>query len=1244
MREWRFSIDRGGTFTDVVGVAPDGRLHVRKVLSAGASGHAAGADVDPGLAAVRDIAPSAPIAALRVGTTIATNALLERTGDPLLLVTTLGFADALEIGDQSRPDIFALEIVRPEPLYAAVIEARERIDASGEVLIPLDGQTLRRELVAARERGLRAVAIVFLHAWRQPRHELEAAEIARQLGFREVSVSHELSPLVRYGARGGTTVLNAYLAGTVRRYARRLERELASIDPRARLELMQSHGGLTAPAGFHAASSLLSGPAGGLIGARHVAAQLGITRLVTFDMGGTSTDMALIDGELPRRHEHSIAGLTIQESMLDVHTIAAGGGSVLRLADGRTSVGPDSAGANPGPACYGRGGPLTVTDIQVLLGRLRPDTLPRVFGSDGASPIDRAIVEHRFAALAAEAGVGTTPESLAGSYLAVAIESMAHAIRRVSVGQGLDPAELTLFAFGGAAGQHACRVARAAGMRRILVHPLASVLSAFGIGVADRSTLLRASLRRPLGAEGLAAAAEQLTMLEARVRAELAASSDAPGDTTSSAPGETRGDVPGDARSSATIDAAREVSLVRLLELRAGDSETPLAVPVGPLAEVERRFAEQHQRRFGFDPAGLEVIIEAVSVEGRFSSPEARELKGSDTPVATDLPHTARVWFDGWHDVPLVASADLRAPLAGPALVVEPHSTLVLEPGWTARPTSDGVILVEAGTPASIAACNPSGSDAHAAQPQAVSDTPTAARSTSALVEPSRIEIFNNLYMHIAEQMGEVLRQTAQSTNIKERLDYSCAVFDAEGGLVAHAPHMPVHLGSMGASVRAVLEAHRGRMRPGDSWLLNSPYHGGTHLPDMTVVTPVFIGAARPDFFVASRAHHADIGGSAPGSMPAFSRRIEEEGVLFEGFQLVDRGRLRSRELEDRLGTPPYPARNPRQNCADLRAQLAANARGAAELERAIREHGLAALREGMRQVQQNAADCVRRAIERLRPGAFRFEMDGGQIISVRIDIDRQARRARIDFTGTSSQGEHNFNAPRAVCIAAVLYVFRTLVDRPIPLNEGCLEPLEIIVPSGSMLDPLPPAAVAAGNVETSQCIVDALYGALGALAASQGTMNNLTFGDERLQYYETIAGGSGAGPEFGGASAVQTHMTNSRLTDPEVLEARFPVLVREFRIRRGSGGAGRHRGGDGIVRRLQFRAPLAGALLANRRRVPPFGLAGGGDGALGAARILRASGQIEPLAATASFRLEPGDELEILTPGGGGWGDPRPA
>jgi 5-oxoprolinase (ATP-hydrolysing) len=1192
-RAWQFWIDRGGTFTDVVGLAPDGALHVRKVLSLAAGGAAHG---DPGLDAACEmraaIDPRAPVTEVKVGTTVATNALLTRTGEPVVLVTTAGFADGLRVGYQNRPDIFARNIVLPRLLHATVIEALERIDAGGKVLVPLDEGRLHADLTRARRAGRRAVAIVFLHGWRHPQHESRAAAAARALGFEEVSVSHELSPLVRYVTRGDTTVLNAYLALPLRAYVGGLREQLRALDARARLALMQSNGGLADAATFHAMSSVLSGPAGGLIGMRWVGERAGIRKLVGFDMGGTSTDVSLVDGELPQRFEHTIAGVRLTQPMLDVHTIAAGGGSILAFADGRFAVGPASAGAEPGPACYRRGGPLTLTDVQVLLGHLRPDTLPPVFGPDGRSPIDPEAVTARFAELAARVAQGAhgcAAEVIAASFLEVAVESMANAIRHVAARQGLDAGDFTLFCFGGAAGQHACRVARAAGMRRVLVHPLSSVLSAFGIGVADRLAVRRQSLRLPLEAAGLAAAREALALLESQAREELGAFAPEP----------------------------ERLRVALLLEVRAGDSDVTLSVPPGTLAEVHERFHAEHVKRFGFTAHSLHVVIEALRAEVRLASLDAARLVvPAPRPVAV-LPRAVRAWFDGWREVPLVPMSELEGTLAGPALIVEPHSTVVLESGWRGRVLAGGELLLES-DPA----------------------TPAAA---AAAADPARIEISNNLFMHIAEQMGEVLRATAQSVNIRERLDYSCALFDSRGGLVANAPHMPVHLGSMGASVRAVIEARGGRLEPGESWLLNSPYHGGTHLPDMTVVTPVFIGdAERADFFVASRAHHADIGGMTPGSMPPFSRHIEEEGALFECFRLVGGSTLRERELRAALARGPWPARQPAQNLADLRAQLAANARGIAEIGRAVARYGLASLHERMREVQDNAALSVRNAIHEQRSGEFRYEMDGGQAIVVRIDIDRNARRARVDFTGTSAQGAHNFNAPRAVCLAAVLYVFRTLIERPIPLNEGCLEPLEIVIPAGSMLDPRPPAAVAAGNVETSQCIVDALYGALGILAASQGTMNNLTFGDERLQYYETIAGGAGAGPDFDGCDAVHTHMTNSRLTDPEILEAKFPVLVREFAIRRGSGGAGRHRGGAGVVRRIEFRAPFSGALLANHRRIAPFGLAGGQPGAPGEAHIRRVAGVVEALGATARFDVAPGDELTILTPGGGGFGPPE--
>ncbi len=1190
---WQFWIDRGGTFTDVIGLAPQGELHVRKVPSAALDG----AGGDPGLNAAQAIlraanASGARIGAVKVGTTVATNALLTRCGEPVVLVTTAGFADALRIGYQNRPDIFARDIVLPEPLYAQVIEARERLTCAGEVLEPLDLVQLRAALARARAGGRRAVAIVFLHGWRHTQHEAAAAACARELGFEEVSVSHELSPLVRYVARGDTTVLNAYLNPPLAAYVGRLGAQLQRLDPGAQLALMQSNGGLADGAHFPALASVLSGPAGGLIGMRSAGALLGVRRLIGFDMGGTSTDVSLIDGELPQRFEHVIAGVRLQQPMLDVHTIAAGGGSLLLLRDGRLAVGPESAGADPGPACYGRGGPLTLTDVQVLLGRLRTDTLPQVFGADGRSPIDPSAARAAFAALAArvaaEGFAPPSPETLAASFLEVGVESMANAIRQVSTRQGLDAADFTLFCFGGAAGQHACRVARAAGVRRILVHPLASVLSAFGIGVADRLAVRRASLRLNLDEAGLTAARAALAALSAQAAAELAPH--------------------------ASGSATARVST--FLEVRAGDSDVSLSLATAPLAQVRECFHAEHRRRFGFESEAATLTIEALRAEARLAGVDATRLRLAPSAAGAALPPRVRAWFGGWREVPLRRAAELATQLSGPALLVDAHTTVVLEEGWRARTAPDGVLMLT---------------------------DEGAASATTGSTELGRLEIFNNLFMHVAEQMGEVLKATAQSVNIRERLDYSCALFDAQGALVANAPHMPVHLGSMGASVRAVIRA-AGPLRAGDAWLLNSPYHGGTHLPDMTVVTPVFLapGATRPDCFVASRAHHADIGGVTPGSMPPFSRTIEEEGVLFECFPLVQAHRLQEAAFLAALGGGRWPARRPLQNLADVRAQLAANVRGIAELERAVTRHGLPEVHACMRAVQENAARSMRAVLAQLAGGSFRYEMDNGDAIAVRVEVDAARCRARIDFTGTSAQGAHNFNAPRAVCTAAVLYVFRTLIEAPIPLNEGCLAPLEILIPAGSLLDPQPPAAVAAGNVETSQCIVDALYGALGVLAASQGTMNNLTFGDQALQYYETICGGAGAGPSFDGCDAVQTHMTNSRLTDPEILEAQYPVLVREFSIRRGSGGAGHHRGGDGTVRRLEFRTTFSGALLANHRRIAPFGIQGGAPAAPGAGHIRRADGRTETLGATARFEVGPGDELTIATPGGGGCGPVR--
>lgn len=1216
--KWNFWIDRGGTFTDVIGESPDGELVLRKVPSAtrGESG-------DPGLQAALSIlrdsgADAADIGCLRVGTTVVTNALLERRGSKVLLVVTRGFADALVIGHQARPDIFALQVRRTAPLYAEVLEVDERVAEDGTLVTALDETPVRDAFAAARARHFDAVAIVLMHGWRHTAHEQRLVALAGAAGFAQIVASHDCLPLPRFVPRAESSVFDAYLAKTLEDYAGRLHRELQQIAPGARLEFMQSSGGLIPAAGFRALTSVLSGPAGGLIGMSRLGRESGATNLIGFDMGGTSTDVSVFDGAFERRFEHEIEGIRISTPMLDVHTIAAGGGSLLTVRDGRHRVGPRSAGADPGPACYGRGGPATLTDVQVALGRLQPQFMPRVFGPsrDAAIDAERARAAVR-ALLAGDAHTdidadidedAAAVEKAAAGFLEVAVAAMANAIRHVSVRQGIDPGNFVLVAFGGAAGQHACRVAAAAGMHRILVHPLGSVLSAWGIGIADRIAVRREGLARPLDDSSLGAAREIAARLAQEARTALAA-----------APHE-----------------APAVEIEVILELREGHSETALDVTGDDVDALRSGFREAHARRFGF-AAGDALQIVAVRVEARLRG-ASRAAPGTAPRPSADrtspgrhgpLPRTVRAWFDGWRDVPVVDALALARGerLQGPALLVEPHSTFVLEPGWSLTTDPSGAWIAtttEAPSAASLSVAPQSVS-----LPQPVDD-------------PAQIEIFDGLFMHAAGQMGEVLRRTAQSVNIKERLDYSCAIFDAHGGLVANAPHMPVHLGSMGATVVSLLREHGDAMRDGDAWLTNAPSHGGTHLPDMTLVSPLFMGGGRPAFFVASRAHHADIGGITPGSMPPFSTSLAEEGAVFRGRLVLREGRFLEQDVLAAFAAGPWPARNPAQNLADLRAQLAANRCGMEELQRAVARHGIERIAAAMRAVQDNAERCVRTAIRALddRDAVCALELDGGQRIVVRITLDGAAGHGRIDFSGSSAAGAHNFNAPRAVTQAAVLYVFRTLVREPIPLNAGCLRPLEIIVPPGSLLDPPDGHAVVAGNVETSQVIVDALYGALGVLAGSQGTMNNLTFGDDRVQYYETIAGGAGAGADFDGCAAVQTHMTNSRLTDPEILEARFPVRLRRFAIRPNSGGSGRQRGGDGASREIEFLRPLAGAMLANRRSTTAPGLEGGGNGAPGLTRIRRRNGTVEDLGACARFDLQAGDVLEVHTPGGGGFGN----
>jgi len=1204
---WQFWIDRGGTFTDIVARAPDGSLSTQKLLSEnpGRYSDAAVEGIRRALGLERGAAiPPGAIAAVKMGTTVATNALLERRGVRTLLAITAGFGDALRIGYQNRPRLFDRRIVLPELLYERVLEVEERVSAQGEVLTAINLEQARAGLARAFEDGIRAVAIVFMHGYRFPQHERALAGVAREIGFTQVSVSHEVSPLVKLVGRGDTTVVDAYLSPVLRRYVDQVAAELGES---VRLLFMQSNGGLVEARRFHGKDAILSGPAGGIVGMVRTATDAGADRVIGFDMGGTSTDVSHYDGELERTFETVIAGVRIRAPMMHIHTVAAGGGSICRFDGIRLRVGPESAGAVPGPACYRRGGPLTVTDCNVMLGRLQADFFPHVFGPAGNEPIDPEAVASRLSAMAAEVaratGAQRSPQELAHGFLRIAVENMANAIKQISIQRGHDVTAYTLACFGGAGGQHACLVADALGMRRILIHRLAGVLSAYGMGLADLRVLKQGAVEAALEDALRPQLQRLLEGLEREGVAEMTAQGVAP----------------------------EHITVLRHLHLKYKGTDLALVIPFGETRAAADAFAAAHRARFGFDVPGEALIVEAVSVEVVGAGDVPSDTASSEAAATSPPPlHAKReIWFGGAPlATPIHSREDLRFghAVTGPAIIIEASATTVIEPGWRATVDTLGNLVLER----------------VAALPR------RAAMGTDA--DPVMLEVFGNLYMSIAEQMGVALQSTSRSVNIKERLDYSCAVFDRAGALIANAPHMPIHLGSMGESVKVVIAARRrkvdGRgMLPGDVYALNAPYNGGTHLPDITVIMPVFesgaasTDAAQPLFFVASRGHHADIGGITPGSMPPGSRTITEEGVLIDDFLLIDGGRFREEETLALLRGGRYPSRNPGQNIADLKAQVAACAKGAEELRRMVRHFGLPVVNAYMGHVQDHAAEAVRRVLDALPDGEFSYEMDDGSVIRARITVDRASRRARIDFSGTSAQRPNNFNAPPAITRAAVLYVFRTLVDDDIPMNDGCLLPLEIAIPEGSMLRPAYPAAVVAGNVETSQTIIDALYGAVGALAAAQGTMNNFTFGDGEHQYYETICGGSGAGPDFDGTDAIHTHATNSLMTDPEVLEWRFPVLLERFEIRRGSGGRGRHHGGDGVIRQVRFRTPMTAAILSNRRRVPPFGLQGGEPGSLGRNSVRRVGGATEAVGATQTVEMAAGDVFVIETPGGGGFG-----
>ncbi|MBI1205595.1 MAG: 5-oxoprolinase [Rhodopseudomonas sp.] len=1191
---WDFWIDRGGTFTDVVGRGPDGKLTAHKLLSENPEAYA-----DAAVQGIRDLLglgpndpiPPGKVGAVKMGTTVATNALLERKGDRTLLITTKGFRDALNIGYQARPKIFALEIVKPELLYERVAEVDERVRANGTVERAPDLAAARAELQAAKAAGIDAVAIVFMHAYRYPAHEKQVAAIARELGFAQVSVSHEVSPLIKLVGRGDTTVVDAYLSPILRRYVSRVTDALDTRTSGARLMFMMSSGGLTAAELFQGKDAILSGPAGGVVSMAETGKQAGFDRLIGFDMGGTSTDVSHFDGEYERAFETEVAGVRMRAPMMLIHTVAAGGGSILHYDGSRFRVGPDSAGANPGPACYRRGGPLAVTDANVMTGKLLPDYFPKIFGAHQDEPLDAVAVRNAFDAMAREVG-DKTPEEIADGFIRIAVENMANAIKKISVQRGYDVTRYALNCFGGAGGQHACLVADSLGMTKVLIHPFSSLLSAYGMGLADIRATREQAIELPWGTKALAAIKKTGGLLGKAVKDEVAGQG---------------------------VPAAR-IKVIQRAHIRYAGTDTALVVNAGPLPAMQRAFEKAHKARFGFIDRNKQLVIEAVSVEAIGGGAKFTEKAARRSSAALPKPARRTQFYSAgqWHKANVFTRDQLKigAKVKGAAIIIEPHQTIVVEPGWQAELTPKNHLVLS---------------------------RTKALKRTYAIgthADPVMLEVFNNLFMSIAEQMGVSLQNTAYSVNIKERLDFSCAVFAHDGTLVANAPHMPVHLGSMDRSVETIIRDNKGNIAPGDVYAINAPYNGGTHLPDITVCTPVFDDKKKNIlFWVASRGHHADVGGISPGSMSPNATTIEQEGVYIDNFKLVDRGRFREKELMELLTGAKYPARNPIQNVNDLKAQIAANEKGVSELRKMVTQFTLPVVKAYMGHVQDNAAESVRRVIDRLHDSEFAYEMDQGTVIKVKITVDKDKREATVDFTGTSPQQPTNFNAPEPVTRAAVLYVFRMMVADDIPMNAGCLRPINIIVPPKSMLTPEYPAAVVAGNVEVSQAITDTLFGALGALAAAQGTMNNVNFGNAKYQYYETICSGSPAGPGFNGTDAVHTHMTNTRLTDPEILEFRYPVLLEDFHIRKGSGGRGKWHAGDGIRRTIRFLEKMECTLLSGHRRVPPFGLSGGEPGQVGENWARRKDGTMEKLKGCDDTVIDAGEAIIIQTPTAGGYG-----
>ncbi len=1199
LKKWQFFADRGGTFTDIVAISPDRQITIHKLLSENPKHYQ-----DAVIQGIRDVLglanhspiPTEEIAVIKIGTTVATNALLERKGDRVVLAITKGFRDALKIGYQNRPNIFAREIILPEILYEQVIEVEERYTAQGEELTPLNIPQVRQDLQVAYDQGIRSCAVVLMHAYRYPQPEIKIAKIAKEIGFSQISVSHQVSNLIKLVSRGDTTVVDAYLSPILRRYVEQISNHFSSNKSSPQLMFMQSNGGLTDASVFQGKDSILSGPAGGIVGAVKTCQIAGFKKIIGFDMGGTSTDVTHYAGEYERTLETEIAGVRLRTPMMSIHTIAAGGGSILQFDGARYRVGPESAGANPGPISYGKGGSLTVTDCNIMLGKLQPEFFPKVFGENADSPLNSEIVREQFTQLTREIGDGRTPEQVATGFLAIAIEKMANAIKKISLQRGYDVSEYTLCCFGGAAGQHACLIADRLGIKQIFIHPYAGVLSAYGIGLAEIRILREKSIEAELWPSLYRELSSFFGELLKNCQEELKVQNP---------------------------DNTEAIQVQRKVHLKYKGTDSTLLVDFVNTTTMRREFERLHQQRYGFIMAEKILIVEAISIELICPTYTSKEPIIQKTRETTPKPEAiAKIYTNNsWYDAPILQREKLQPGdiIESPALIIEATGTNVIEPGWQAKISDRNGLILE--------------------KKQAMANN---IQLNHDLVKPDSVllEIFNNLFRSIAEQMGTTLQNTSYSVNIKERLDFSCAIFDQQGELVANAPHIPVHLGSMSESIRSLITAKLDRIEPGDVYLSNNPYNGGTHLPDLTVITPIFShNSLQPFFYVASRGHHADIGGITPGSMPPESITIEEEGILIDNFLLVKKGQFLQKELSEILTSGSYPVRNLVQNIADLQAQIAANQKGVQELQQMIQQYGLETVRAYMVYVQNNAEESVRKIISLLKNGSFSCELDTKEKIQVNISINRPNRSAKIDFTGTSPQLNTNFNAPLAVCKAAVLYVFRSLVDDDIPLNAGCLKPLEIIIPEGCLLNPQYPAAVVAGNVETSQLIVDCLYGALDAIAGSQGTMNNFTFGNEKYQYYETICGGSGAGKTFHGTDAVQTNMTNSRLTDPEVLEWRFPVLLESFSIRPNSGGKGRYTGGNGVIRRVRFLESMTAGILSGRRVISPFGLEGGNAGATGYNWVERKDGTVEELEGTAVVEMQPSDVFIIETPGGGGYG-----